>query len=167
MSDQVSTDSDSEYVPGLGDSDHSDESCGSDCEYDSDDDIPDDVEPVVDQGWRFVGDPFTDARPDPVPLFTGAIDDADPAILSTTIVPSFTSPKDAFMHIFDNNVVDAMCTWMNERTDKYIAETGKRKINGVVWAPVTRADMYVRVCFPLPRIIGPKVRLFWLKVFHV
>ena len=50
MSDQASTDSDSEYVPGLGDSDDSDESWDSDCEYDSDDDIPDDVEPVVDQG---------------------------------------------------------------------------------------------------------------------
>ena len=48
MSDQESTDSDSEYVPRLGDGDDSDESCDSDCEYDSDDDIPDDVEPVVD-----------------------------------------------------------------------------------------------------------------------
>ena len=102
MSDDESTDSGSEYVPG--DSDDSDESCDSDYEYDSDD-IPDDAEPVVDQGWRFVGDPFTDARPDPVPLFAGAIDDADPAILSTTTVPSFTSPKDALMHFFDNNSI--------------------------------------------------------------
>ena len=86
MSDQVSTDSDSEYVPGVGDSDDSD----SDYEYDSDDNIPDDVEPVVDQGWRFMGDPFSDARPDPLPLFAGTTDDADPAILSTTTVPSFT-----------------------------------------------------------------------------
>lgn len=71
-----------------------------------------------------MGHHFSDARPDQLPLFTGAADDADPTILSTTTVPSFTSSKDAFMHIFDNNVVDAMCTWMNERTDKYIAETG-------------------------------------------
>ena len=32
------------------------------------------------------------------------------------------------MHIFYNDVVDEMCTWMNERADKYIAETGKRKM---------------------------------------
>ena len=149
MSDQVSTDSDTEYVPGLGDSDDSDESSESDCEYDSDDDIPDEVGPVIDEGWVFMGDPFSDKRPDALPCFTCAVGDADPAIVSTTTVPSFTSPKDAFMHIFDNTVVDAMCTWMNERADKYIAETEKRKINGVVWAPVTRADMYVRVCVPL------------------
>lgn len=96
MSDQVSTDSDSEYVLGLEDSDSSDESCDSDCEYDSDDDIPNDVEPVVDQGWRFMGGPFSDARPNLLPLFFGAIDDADPAILSTTTLPSSMLPKDAF-----------------------------------------------------------------------
>ncbi|MPC73708.1 hypothetical protein E2C01_068045 [Portunus trituberculatus] len=105
MSDQAS-DSDPEYVPG--DSEDSDDSCASDCDYDTNDDIGNDVEPVVDQGWRFMGDPFSDTRPDPLPLFHGVMDDADLAMPSTTTVPSFTSPKDAFIHIFDNNVVDAM-----------------------------------------------------------
>lgn len=131
MSDQASSDSDTEYVPGMVCSDDSDDSCDDDCEYDSDDHDTSDVEPepVVDHGWRFMADPFSDSRPDALPLFAGTVDDANPAILSTTTVPSFTSPKDAFMHIFDNDVVDAMCTWMNERADQYIAETGKRKIN--------------------------------------
>ena len=127
MSDEALSDSDSEYLPGLGDSGDSDESCDSDCEYISDDDILDDVEAVVDKGWRFMSDTFSDARPHQLPLFVGAADDADPAILSTTTVLSFTSPKDAFMLIFDSNVVVAMCTWMNERADKYIAETGNVK----------------------------------------
>ena len=65
--------------------------------------------------------------------------------MTTHIYPSFSSPKDAFMHIFDNDVVGAMYTWRNERADKYIEETGKRKINGVLWAPVDRAEMSVFV----------------------
>lgn len=169
MSDQASSDSDTEYVPGMVCSDDSDDSCDDDCEYDSDDHDTSDVEPepVLDHGWRFMADPFSDSRPDALPLFAGTVDDANPAILSTTTVPSFTSPKDAFMHIFDNDVVDAMCTWMNESADQYIAETGKRKINGVVWAPVTRAEMYVFVSLLMSMGIHklPRIYMYWAQRF--
>ena len=29
--------------------------------------------PIMDDGWHFMSDPFTDARPDPLPNFSGAI----------------------------------------------------------------------------------------------
>lgn len=94
MSDQQassSSDSDTEYVPGMVCSDNSDDSCDDDCEYESDDDTADVVEPVVDQGWMFMSDPFSDSRPDPLPQFGGDnVDAANPAILSITTVPSFT-----------------------------------------------------------------------------
>ena len=148
------------WYPGVEDTHESDESCASEFEFVSDDDISDVEEPVVDSGWRFMSDPFSDARSEVPPLFVGTRDDADPAILSTTTVPSFTSPKDAFMHIFNNDVVDAMCTWINERADQYIAEKGKRKINGVVWASVTLAEIYVFVSLLMSKDIHKLLRVF-------
>ena len=159
------SDSDLEYVPGLGDNDDSDEI--DDCEYDSDDNLAGDVEPVTDQGWRFMGDPFSDSCPELLTLFVAAAGDADPAIVYTPTVPSFSSPKDAFMHIFDSDVMDSLCLWMNERADKYIAETGKCKINGVVWAAVTRADKYVFVSLLMSMGVHklPRIYKHWARSF--
>ena len=51
MSDRASSDSDVDYIPGEGESD-SDMSCDdSDVSCDSDIETPDEIEPVVDDGW--------------------------------------------------------------------------------------------------------------------
>ena len=112
-------DSDLDYDPAVGDSDGS--ACDSDTSLssESDEDYDEPIEPIVDAGWVYLTNPFEDTRPDARPLFAGSFDDADPANLTTDIYPSFSSPKDAFMHHFDNDVVDTMCKWMNERAYKY------------------------------------------------
>ena len=133
-------DSDLDYDPAVGDSDGSVCDSETSVSSESDEDYDEPIEPIVDAGWVYLTNPFEDCRPEARPLFAGSSDDRDPANLTTDICPSFSSPKDAFMHIFYNDVVDA-CKWMNERADKCIEETGKRKINAVMWAPVDTAEM--------------------------
>ena len=107
-------DSDIDYDLAVGDSDGS--ACDSDTSLssESDEDYDEPIELIVDAGWMYLTNPFEDVRADATPLFA-----RDPAILTTDIHSSFSSPKDAFMHHFDNDVVDTMCKWMNERAYKY------------------------------------------------
>ena len=66
--------SDKEYLPGE-DSENSD----TDADMDDSDDEETLLQyepvslPIMDDGWHFMSDPFTDARPDPLPNFNGAI----------------------------------------------------------------------------------------------
>lgn len=67
MFDRASTESDQDYVPGEEESDDGVMSCDSDVSYDSDNEIPDEVEPVVDEGWQYLADKFKDNLPEMPP----------------------------------------------------------------------------------------------------
>ena len=168
MSDRSTSDSDSEYAPH---SESDDDSCDSDLECDSDEYYDDsDPEPLEEDGWKFMSDPFSDARPDIVPTFAGvsAQDSDNPALHSVLSVPTpFVEPKDAFLYIFDYEVIDNLCRWMNERASIFIEETGKRKINCVVWTPVTRAEMYVFLCLLMAMGLTPmpRIYMYWARRF--
>ena len=105
MSDLSDGDFDHDYDPSQEDSDDSEVSCESEVSSGSDDDVDEGVKPIIDEGWSYLSDSFSDARPTHRPLFLGACEDTDPGNLTTETCPSFTLPKDAFMHIFDNDVV--------------------------------------------------------------
>ena len=65
----------SEYLPSSSEGEDSDESYmsgESDLDDDSEGELFEDNEPVVDDGWEFMSDPFIDTCPDPVPLFDDA-----------------------------------------------------------------------------------------------
>ena len=70
MSDHNSDpDSDQDYDLVREDSD--DTECDSEVFNDSEDDIDEGVEPIVDKGWIYLSDPFSDSWPTPWPLFAG------------------------------------------------------------------------------------------------
>ena len=72
MSDHNSDpDSDQDYDFVREDSD--DTECDSDSEVfsDSEDNIDEGVEPIVNEGWIYLSDPFSDSWPTPCPLFAG------------------------------------------------------------------------------------------------
>ena len=48
-----------------------------------------------------------------------------------------------FVFVFYDKVIDKMCEWMNARAAEYFHISGKRKVNGLIWRPATRDDMYV------------------------
>ena len=43
----------------------------TECDSDSEDDIDEGVEPIVNEGWIYLSDPFSDSWPTPWPLFAG------------------------------------------------------------------------------------------------
>ena len=89
MSDISGSESGSEYLPGASEEEDSDDSDCSDIEFDSDEEFSDENEPVVEDGWQYVSDPYSDVRPEPLPLVTAA-----PAALASC-VPHFSSPHEA------------------------------------------------------------------------
>ena len=128
MSSDEHSDSESEYAPSASEEEESD---WSDVSYGSDEEF-DENEPIVEEGWSFMADPFKDERPDPLPDFT-----TDATGISGH-VSQFQCPRDAFTYFFDSEVMDKLCEWMNNRANEYFAVTGKRKVNGLLWRPVDR-----------------------------
>ena len=61
--------------------------------------------PVMDDDWHFMSDPFTDARPDPQPKFSGAI-----LGQVRENIPDFTCPREAFCYFFDNVLIHKLST---------------------------------------------------------
>ena len=118
-----SDESGSEYAPGT-----SDEEIGGDSDVSDDSDEEfNDIESIVEEGWRFMADPFSDVRPDPLPVFTAATG-------ISCHVPQFTCPREAFCYFFDSEVIDKLCEWINSRVNEYF--TGKRRVNGLLWRTV-------------------------------
>lgn len=70
MSSDEPFESGSVQLPVNSDEEQSDESYVNDVQDNSDDESLDDTEPIFDQKWRFISDPFTDTCPDPIPLFS-------------------------------------------------------------------------------------------------
>ena len=98
MADLVPSSSDSEYIPSDHDSDDASVSGESDMENDSDEELYEDIEPVMDSGWVFMADPFSDVRPQPLPAFASDEDASLLSLLSRLSVSApFSSPKDSFL----------------------------------------------------------------------
>ena len=157
MSDISGSESGSEYLPGASEEEDSDDSDFSDIEFDSDEEFSDENEPVVEDGWQYMSDPYSDARPDPLPLVTAA-----PASLASC-VPHFSSPHEAFRYYFDDELIDKMCTWMNKRAAEYFRTTGKRKVHGLIWKDVEAKEMYVFISLLI--VMGivkfPRMHMYW------
>ncbi|MPC51855.1 hypothetical protein E2C01_045709 [Portunus trituberculatus] len=79
----------------------------------------DEIEPMMDYGWCLTSDLFSGMRPDMIPMCSASADSLDPANLSAMSVPSFMCPCEAFTYIFDSEVIDSLCKWMNERAQVY------------------------------------------------
>ena len=60
MSDLCDADFDHDYDPSREDSEVS---CESEVSSGSDDDVDEGVEPIIDEGWSYLSDSFSDARP--------------------------------------------------------------------------------------------------------
>ena len=163
MSSDSASESGSEYLPGSSDDEESDEShvCGeSELEDDSDEELyEEDIEPFIEEGWQFMSDPFADARPNPLPVFS----DADAGIVSS--VPQFSCPREAFCYFFDSDVIDKLCQWMNARAAAHFTATGKRKVNGLLWRSVGADEMYVFLS--LLMVMGmnklPRIYMCWSR----
>ena len=103
MADYIASDmsdsSESEYLPGE-DSEMDDSDSEDDISDDSDDEetllVFEPISlPIMDDGWHFMSDPLSDARPDPQPNFS------DPIIGKVREnIPDFTCPREAFCYFF-------------------------------------------------------------------
>ena len=117
--------------------------------------------PVLDDDWHFMSDPLADARPDPLPNFSGATMGQ-----VRENIPDFTCPREAFCYFFDNDLINKLCEWMNMRAAEYFtANPLKRKVNGLIWKPATIDEMYV--FFSLLMLMGinhlPRMHMYWSK----
>ena len=84
--------------------------------------------PIVDptSKFKFVA-PTRDVKPSPIFPFTG-----EPVGYSNNI-PIFDSPTDAFQSIIDEEVVESIVFWTNERAEKYFEGRPNTKLNGIKW----------------------------------
>ena len=89
MSSDDLSDSGSEYVPGASDEEVSGD---SDVSYDSEEELFNENESIVEQGWCLMADPFCDMCPDPLPAFSDATG------ISGHLV-QFICPHDVFFFI--------------------------------------------------------------------
>ena len=66
---------------------------------------------------------------------------------------------------FDDEVIDKLCEWTNARATEYFRVTGKRKVNGLLWRPVTQDEIYVFL--GLLMVMGmrklPRMHMYWSK----
>ena len=137
MSDLSDGDFDHDYDPSQEDSDDSEVSCESEVSSGSDDDVDEGVKPIIDEGWSYLSDSFTDARQTPPPLFHGVT----PVSRPQKLVPRLRRPKMLLCPFLTTMWFYAMCTWMNERADKYLTykkrgkETGKRRLSHGLFQP--------------------------------
>ena len=94
--------------------------------------------PVIDplSQFRFVA-PTRDSKPSPELTFTG-----EPVGVKANI-PTFSSPTEAFQSIIDEEVVESIVIWTNERADKYFEGRPNTKVNGIKWKPVDIPTMYL------------------------
>ena len=127
MSSEDLSDSGSEYAPGASDEEVSGE---SDVSYDSNEELFNECEPIVEEGWSFMADPCKDKPPGPLPVFSDATG-------ISGNVAQFTCPQDAFINFFDSEVIDKLCEWLNKRANEYST------LQSPLWRPVGRDEGYV------------------------
>ena len=113
--------------------------------------------PIQDDGWTFMANPLIDQRPDILPDFTAPLVGIKPGI------PQFTCPREAFCFFFDDTVIDKLALWMNERAAQYFTITGRRKVNGRLWKPAGRDDMYLFLSLLMVMGINklPRNYMYW------
>ena len=116
--------------------------------------------PVVDPLSQFRGvAPTRDTKPSPELTFTGL-----PVGVNRDI-PTFNSPSDAFESIIDEEVVESIVMWTNERAEKYFEGRDNTIVNGIKWRPVTIPTMYI--FFALVMNMGvvkePEISNYWSR----
>ena len=115
MSDLSDGDFDHDYDPSQEDSDDSEVSCESEVSSGSDDDVDEGVKPIIDEGWSYLSNSFSDAHPTHRPLFLCVT----PITRPQKLVPRLRRPKMLLCTFLTTMWFYAMCTWMNGRADKY------------------------------------------------
>ena len=158
---------DDEYEPNSDDEDLSDSESS---EYDSEDDMDDMFyesyeEPAVDvDGWGLMIDPFNDVRPNPLPVYP---DDGQAKLKDS--VDIFECESDAFLAFFDLEIINKLCTWMNQRAEEYFKlrleanENYNQKVNGLMWRAATPQDMYIFLSLLMVMGINnlPRIAMYW------
>ena len=153
--------------PDYDESDFSDDD-NTEYDYDSEDETDEfsdsETEPVTEQGWCLMADPFNDLRPDPLPEY---VDDGQAFIKAG--VPTFENESQAFCAFFDEQMITQLCMWTNERADEFFRvrvdenNNTSRKVNGILWKNVNQKEMYVFLS--LLMIMGvnklPRIHMYW------
>ena len=152
--------SDDEYEPSV---EYSDISDSDDSEYESEVES-DDNDPVMDDGWAMMPDPFSDTRSSPLPEYEG---DSQASLKDG--VNRFESENDAFYAFFDSEIVGELCIWMNERAEQFFRvrleedENDNQKVNGLVWKPISSDEMYIFLGLLMVMGINqlPRIGMYW------
>ena len=158
MASGAESSSGSEYLPGDSDSEVHSEFSGDSEEEDWDAEVGRE-DPLSEEGWDILANFDLDQRPDDIPVFDGG----DPNGSVRQEVPEFAHPVDAFCYFFDEDLVQQLCDWTNERAEGYFADTQKRKVNGLLWRDVTKDEMYVFLALVMIQGIVkmPRTYMYW------
>ena len=116
--------------------------------------------PVVDPISQFRGvAPTRDTKPSPELTFTGL-----PVGVNRDI-PTFDSPTDAFQSIIDEEVVESIVMWTNERAEKYFEGRDNTIVNGIKWRPVDIPTMYIFLALVMNMgvVKEPEISNYWSR----
>lgn len=150
------------------------ESLSSETDTDSTDDelvdsedISDLDDNVLESGFRLISDIFGDRRPDPIPPFTSEYSGINPLLTGAEL----SEPGAAFQQFFDDELVNAMCRWINEKADVFFQKNPQKKgkVHGLIWKAVTSGDVYTFLA--LLMVMGithiPRYPMYWRKDIQV
>ena len=119
------------------------------------DDVDDDVVAGV---WNLLVDPFADARPHPLPEFTG-IPGLNPGYDD---LPNFTACVDMFL---TDKLLIPVVQWTNRRAECYFAQnlTKNGKIHGLKWRSLDLPELRKFLAYVLNMGLQskPEIRLYW------
>ena len=99
-----------------------------------------------------------DVRKDPPIPFEGV-----EAGVSPMYCPVSDEPCEAFMSIMDNEVVEHLCRWTNERAAIYLGGNRKKKVNGLLWKDLDPKTLYLyfALVFNMGVVKYPRVAMYW------
>ena len=78
----------------------------------------------------------------------------------------FTTPGSVFSHFFDDEVMAAICSWINERADVFRQENpNKRLIHRLKWRAMTTDKLHALFCLiTVVRVIKkPYIHMYWSR----
>ena len=146
------------------DSDYNEISDLEDLEFISDDSTvsndPDARTPVVDpvSEFNFVS-AGNDKRPTPDFPFTNLPAGYNPSL------PTFDSPMESFMSFIDDEIVESLVFWTNERAEQYFESRVNTIVNGIKWKPVDIDTMYIFLALVMNMgvVREPEISNYWSK----
>lgn len=157
----MASSSDEDYNPLMENSETDEDS--SDDEIEESDDLSDLDEIITESGWRLISDIFGDTRPDTIPPFTSEYSGINPILTEA----EFSQPGVAFQQFFDDELVSAMCLWINEKADVFFQQNPQKKgkVNGLVWKAVTGNDVFTFLSLLMAMGVThlPRYAMYWKK----